>query len=329
MQFIETDMTKPRPSPTDRLKRALKTPPRSFPYYRDISRLIGLPKARDHFPTGRPRNRAALCSELSRLIYADDPAYLRRTLRRYRFTHIKEFEVDGADAMIFEDRRNTYLVFRGTESRDPRDIVRDLKAWPTQWRGKGRVHSGFAGGIDGLWADIEKDLNTRNKPLIIAGHSLGGAYATLASTLLPDHVQTYTFGAPRVGCADFTKHVDHKKLFRYVGCSDIVCRLPPKKAFPYQHAGTLRYIDRMGKIHKNISSREMLRDQARAQIDFMRAYRNPLKHSPSRILSDHAPINYTTALLGMRAKPLPGNSVPPMDRRRPVATPAKPMLPRP
>lgn len=305
----------------------MSSPKVSIPFCRNLDALVGLRHARDHFPTGRPATRAALCSEIARLAYVEDKAYMAKALGKVGINKLWSVEVEGADAFIMEDDRHTYLAFRGTEARDPRDIMRDMKTWPIDWRGKGRVHKGFAGGFDGLWPQIEAELKTRKKPLIITGHSLGGAYATLASIMLPDAVETATFGAPRVGCESFNRHVNDRKLKRYVGCSDVVCRLPPRGAFPYKHAGTMIYIDRYGIVHDRISRIDIALDRLKAQADFARSYRKPTKHTPSRILADHAPINYSTALLGIRTPPEPGKSRIPMDRRRPVVMPDQPAKP--
>ena len=62
-----------------------------------------------------------------------------------------------------------------------------------------RVHSGFMNFADIIAKSIPEDMRKPNVPLLITGHSLGGAAATLLPLLLPSlspHA-VVTFGAPK------------------------------------------------------------------------------------------------------------------------------------
>ncbi|GAB5390348.1 MAG: hypothetical protein Alpg2KO_33160 [Alphaproteobacteria bacterium] len=290
------------------------------PFYRTQDRVFRPQRARDHFFSGTPGNEAGMCAELSRLVYIEDKAYVARKLAEQGLKLIDEHEVDGADSFLIEGDDRVYLVFRGTESRDYRDIVRDATVWPVQWRGMGRVHKGFAEGLDGLWPHLQPQLDKIKKPLVIAGHSLGGAYATLASVLAPQHRAVYSFGAPKVGCEDFATHVKHKRHFRYVGCADLVPRLMSDTIFPYRHVGQLRYIDRFGRIAANPPEAVIRKDQMAARWEYLKALRDVTRYAPAREFADHGPINYSTAALGVRRQPLREGDPPPMERRRSVIT---------
>src|SRR5690242_17007035 len=68
----------------------------------------------------------------------------------------------------------------------------------------GRVHHGFSAVLHRTWDKIEATLaDAHDKPLILTGHSMGGALAVLTACRLAragrTPVATYTFGAPRVG----------------------------------------------------------------------------------------------------------------------------------
>jgi len=45
----------------------------------------------------------------------------------------------------------------------------------------GRVHGGFKQEVDDLWPDIERHLADNTPALWFAGHSLGGAMATICA----------------------------------------------------------------------------------------------------------------------------------------------------
>jgi pimeloyl-ACP methyl ester carboxylesterase len=98
------------------------------------------------------------------------------------------------------------IVFRGTEASRARcrDIVDNLGT-ARRWAGAGRAHSGYLTGLERtrheawLWAEkLPGGL-----PLFVAGHSMGGAIATLfASWYFSVHAQVrlaglVTFGAPK------------------------------------------------------------------------------------------------------------------------------------
>mmetsp|Transcript_46903 Transcript_46903/g.77611 ORF Transcript_46903/g.77611 Transcript_46903/m.77611 type:complete len:742 (-) Transcript_46903:731-2956(-) len=184
----------------------------------------------------------------------------------------------STQAALWRDRaqRQLVLAFRGTS--DPLDLLTDvnLLQTPFEFREDSRssddtrlVHAGFFASA--------KAVNRRLKELVLAacagtpgewevlvtGHSLGGALATLTTPELVGGVDTtrgfkpraddgwvgavvraaqealvarptlarvrlYTFGAPRVGNTDFARYFDSLGLeaFRIVNGLDIVARLP-------------------------------------------------------------------------------------------------------
>lgn len=120
------------------------------------------------------------------------------------------------------------LAFRGTEM-NPKDIHSDINAALKTLEGEEKVHSGFLKALSHVKAAIEEDLDAcPGLPVYIAGHSLGGALAILATRLLASdsHGACYTFGGPRVG----NSHVDDQiktPIYRVVNAADLVPRVPP------------------------------------------------------------------------------------------------------
>ncbi|MCA9066902.1 MAG: hypothetical protein KDA96_27735, partial [Planctomycetaceae bacterium] len=97
----------------------------------------------------------------------------------------------------------------------------------------GQVHRGFLAQLKAVQADVIRALlenGGRQRPVLITGHSQGGAEAALATAAIaaagfPVEV-TYTFAAPRAGMADFVSSIS-TPVFRFEFGDDIVPHMPP------------------------------------------------------------------------------------------------------
>lgn len=202
---------------------------------------------------------ALLMAKLSLLAYdrfEDGPEreeILRRKLGAGDLTLDGMFSQGGTQGFVCHNEKLAVLVFRGTT---------DLVDWKTNLRSERvviknnnrrvRGHSGF---VDAYLAaeaqilDLVSGIDYR-LPLYIAGHSLGGALAVLASAAIPmedeltaDQIAAvYSFGAPRVGGGDFRDliKVPHYRVFNPW---DIVPSVPPVW-FSFQHTGDIRFLAR-------------------------------------------------------------------------------------
>ncbi|GAE37453.1 lipase family protein [Halalkalibacter akibai] len=142
---------------------------------------------------------------------------------------------------ILESKRNIIIAFRGTES-DPDWIVdAEVSQVPFPYSPSGFVHEGFLTIYESCREAIYNSMKQKvsHKPIIVTGHSLGGALATLCaldlSTVYTD-VTCYTFASPRVGDPLFADsyNVNLKESNRYVNVFDIVPLLPPETIYcPY------------------------------------------------------------------------------------------------
>ena len=110
-----------------------------------------------------------------------------------------------------------------------------------------KVHSGF---VD-VWASLAPKIVPELKrlrvhhpllPLVVVGHSLGGAVASvgeyiLANDLGIDVSAVYTYGGPRVGNKQFADRPSPRApLWRITHHRDIVPHLPPETLFGFQHS---------------------------------------------------------------------------------------------
>ncbi len=186
-----------------------------------------------------------LCAEMSRLAYMARPGVtdtlpragfmLRTWLGGERLT--ERFSSWGTDGFVATDGDGrTVIAFRGTESDKPEDLLADLMVKQVTWRHPGLVHAGFEEAFAKVIDPIRTALDeTGGGSLLITGHSLGAAVATLvAADLRERRPALITFGSPRVGNADFARLLDRVTVARFVDCCDVVARIPPE-AFNTPH----------------------------------------------------------------------------------------------
>jgi triacylglycerol lipase len=161
--------------------------------------------------------------------------YFELDLRGRRLSG-KQTAKDIPIGYLAQRRDDVYLIFRGTMT--AREWIRDFKMGlvPCSLSQYGRVHDGFQRMYSLIQAQIQESLahvHQRSR-LFIAGHSLGGALATLA---LPEiaaatprrAICLYTYGSPRVGDNEFVAAFNRQfadRSFRIVNTSDIMASLP-------------------------------------------------------------------------------------------------------
>ena len=125
--------------------------------------------------------RSLLFAELSQICYLSR-AEAGRLAFRIGFPEIRYYDRDGAQAYIFGNDDDRVIVCRGTEPNDWNDIRADLDLATVIAETAGRVHRGFKREVDDLWPRLEQALVNNTRPLWFAGHSLGGAMATICAS---------------------------------------------------------------------------------------------------------------------------------------------------
>jgi hypothetical protein len=270
----------------------------------------------EFFSADLPDTEAGLCAEMARLAYcrqepdffsADDQ--ISQILKRIGFT-CQFFESKGTPngrgthclLAVHEDsdpQKNLAVVaFRGTDSDDPTDLLDDGDLVQTQWKTGGLVFSGFADALADVEDNLLEALELTSGRVLLTGHSLGAATATLLASLRrPDHL--YTFGSPRVGNDEFVGALSGIEASRFVDCCDMVTRVPPATLLldiNYEHFGTLNYIDRNRQITLDPPEEFMRADRLKASEEYILNYGWKTGNVGVRELADHAPINYVSAV---------------------------------
>jgi len=239
-------------------------------------------------------HRSLLFAEISMLSYLHD-AEVRPVFERLGFTDVRYIERDGAQAYALGNHDDLVIVCRGTEPNEWNDLKADANAWTDLSETVGRVHRGFKREVDDIWPTLEGLLVAEERAIWFAGHSLGGAMATICAGRCEysDKVAkpikaVYTYGSPRVGTK---RYIQHAKLthLRWVNNNDIVTRVPPRW-LGYHHTGTRMYLDRNGAVRK-FNASQRAKDRAAG-------FRAGLKKRQFDHFSDHAVADYVRHIRG-------------------------------
>lgn len=160
--------------------------------------------------------------------------------------------IDGTAVIITELAECILIAFEGT--REIRQWITDAKAWRTNIKGS-HIHTGFYQVIVSLLpAIVEKLKAMPMKPIVVCGHSLGGALALLGAFRIAAWGWTvhsiYTFGQPRV-CDATGVHLYGNladRTYRITNGADIVPWTPDWILAGYRHAGIEYWMPSTGSI---------------------------------------------------------------------------------
>jgi hypothetical protein len=218
-----------------------------------------------------PQQEALICAKASEAIYGDsvDPygeAVSRQALAPYGFSDFAWIDLktvfDDVCAFVASSPDYNLLAFRGTKI--PQNWMTDLACTPARFDwiftaapALGEIHAGFGHCLSDGFKDIVSALSPcdQTKPLLVTGHSLGGALAALApicfsvmNTNIRPVSAIYTFGQPRIGLHDFCNTYSRilaDKLVRFVNKMDLVPRVP-LQGWDYSDEGTMIHFDSAG-----------------------------------------------------------------------------------
>jgi predicted lipase len=116
---------------------------------------------------------------------------------------VQTFAQADSEGFVYHDDAQAILAFRGSQTLG--DWLYNANVELVAWDGPGRVHHGFLAALDACWSGIAEAAQqlAGQKPLLLTGHSLGGAMAMLAADRLhrlgAPAAAVVTFGSPKVG----------------------------------------------------------------------------------------------------------------------------------
>lgn len=120
------------------------------------------------------------------------------------------------------------IAFKGTSENSIGDWLRDLDAVPMSDPKLGVCHRGFLTGAQQALEWVQEA--SKGCPVVLVGHSLGGALAALTGALMGSLglpvSQVVTFGCPKVGFQGVRMALTGVRCARYVHGDDVVPRVP-------------------------------------------------------------------------------------------------------
>ncbi|ORZ30200.1 Alpha/Beta hydrolase protein, partial [Catenaria anguillulae PL171] len=178
------------------------------------------------------------------------------------------YDVAGTFGYISErpSSKEIFVVFRG--SANVRNWLDNFEMWQHEWpfqlaanksANKVKVHKGFVDAYSNLRGAMTKslrgllsDAGKEDWTVVITGHSLGAAMATIAAVDLisagigldPAKVKLAVFHSPRVGNSEFSRLVSElgfAKVERVVQDNDIVAHVPGTW-LGYEHIAGEKYV---------------------------------------------------------------------------------------
>ena len=197
---------------------------------------------------------ATFMAKLAKHAY-DKPAAFKKVFKK-DWT-IKMFKNGGTECYTLTCPENYIVVFRGTEPTSWEDIKADI-----QFRKKKGIHRGFDAALDDVWEDLKKhyDKNSKGKQLLVTGHSLGAALATLFSARINDENSAcYTFGSPRTATPKVVKQMNFK-AYRFRNNNDVVTKVPPEFLGFTHKSDKTTYFDCYGEIKEGWNRWYMIKE---------------------------------------------------------------------
>jgi hypothetical protein len=241
----------------------------------------------------------------SNLAYADREEVESTAIQSWGFEECQYVESGRSQCFFAASSKVILIAFRGTDS--VRDWIGNINVLGEP-REYGTAHRGFLQAFQLLQPQLETLIERfPSVPVVLTGHSLGGAMAVLAAAEWQGNIsnpiqKVYTFGQPAVGKAGFAEFISANlagKIFRFVNNDDVVPKVPPR----YEHVGVSFKFDANGEVEVSESLEAVARvsEQPMLTESQMRRMQQQLNDGPASMealglfgfsFSDHAIARY-------------------------------------
>ena len=207
---------------------------------------------------------------------------------------IRPFQCGAFHGFVAAQQNAAIVAFRGTATIG--NALTDIEAalirhdiFP------GMIHCGFARASETVYPTVRVLLTAldRRMPILVTGHSLGGAMATLVSHRLAIEGfpvrAVYTYGSPRAGNRAF-RDAYQLRNYRFVNDNDLVPHLPMH--WCYRHVGELKLLNSDGQLleeekHWKHKKRQLVKHAKHVQLAHRKDENPPLKLGEFDWLADH------------------------------------------
>ncbi|MGX7003212.1 lipase family protein [Caballeronia sp. KNU42] len=185
----------------------------------------------EHPPLGDAPNRNNLyfTAVMSQMAYSLE----EHSGKRFGGGELSHFKFGIVRGLVLDSPSVLVIAFSGSQTWKDWLSNLDMRKVRTPFGG---VHSGFMRSLRDIQHEVLPyiwTLSIVNKPIVICGHSRGGALAMLLAAILhnrgtPVH-SVFTFCSPKVGGSDFAEYWQRTgvPLYLLVNGNDVVPSLPP------------------------------------------------------------------------------------------------------
>lgn len=163
------------------------------------------------------------CLFLSQMVYFSDN-FIIKTLMSLNCTRVSIINYSGPKAVCIEIFGVNYVSVKGLSGRTKSEWFTILNFISKKFEGT-HAHGGFVLRANEIVSHVKSFVNNAN-PVVLTGHSMGGAIATLTS-LAVDGCRVVTFGAPKTIEKDAIEVFGIKDITNYRIDTDPVTHLPP------------------------------------------------------------------------------------------------------